>query len=50
MRSAKARPKFMQLPVNITYRGVDKSDAIDQVVKMPPRGRPVGVNIFDVLG
>jgi ribosomal subunit interface protein len=22
----------MQLPVNITYRGVDKSDAIDQVV------------------
>src|SRR2546421_12260572 len=32
MRSAKARRKFMQLPVNITYRGVDKSDAIDQVV------------------
>jgi ribosomal subunit interface protein len=32
MRSAKARPKFMQLPVNITYRGVVKSDDIDQFV------------------
>ena len=24
--------KFMQLPVNITYRGIDKSEAIDQLV------------------
>src|ERR1700732_5603177 len=32
MQSAERRLNFMQLPVNITYRGVDKSDAIEQLV------------------
>jgi ribosomal subunit interface protein len=27
-----SEPNLMQLPVNITYRGVDKSDAIDQLI------------------
>src|SRR3954469_1972042 len=30
--SQRAPEKFMQLPVNITYRGVEKSDDIDQFV------------------